>query len=438
MNQSKKSPFSGAVDIMKFTFRHTVRTKGFITSTVLVVLLIGIGMALLSIIPAIMQKNEVAAVHPVHVYVTGDGTIDMRFCSSSVLQMYEHITFEDSSLTVDELTAQIIESGAVTSGIIHSSLSEEEGQLTFFLPEGSEISEDTAMSILDLIAAAVKQNKAALSGLPPAVVSALNMSVFTDVYSAGEESRSIGEILVDMLAPMILSLMVYMIILLYGQTISKSIISEKSSKLMETLLTSVRPYAIIAGKVGALWLASLMQFALWILSGIGGYLIGITAAKGMVPDYVSIPDELIKLIREHTSPDAFSPPAVLLGIFTMLLGVFFYFVFAALASSKIQRAEELSNGMVVFQMPVIAAFMLTYFLPLIGKSSPIATLFPYIPFTAAFSTPSSVIIGNTSLLTAVLSLLITIASTIAVIWLTGRNYKNNLFNQGKKSKTRFR
>ncbi len=434
MNPNKKSPFAGTIDILKFTFGHTVKTGGFISSTVLVSLLLCIGLALVSIIPAMMQQEDDSDSEQMHIYVVGDGVVDMQFCSSTVMNSIENITFEDSSKTVDELAAEIAESGYNSAGIINSTLSQEDGKIIFILPTGSDISDESALNILDLLSNALKQNEAAMSGLPPAVISALSMSVFTDVYSAGEASRSIGEILIDMLAPMIISLVVYMVILLYGQTISKSIISEKSSKLMEMLLTSVRPYAIIAGKVGALWLASLMQFTIWVLSGICGYMIGMIAAKAIQPEYVSFIDELIKLIREHTSAEAFSPSAILMGALTMLLGIFFYFVFAALASSKIQRAEELSNGMVIFQMPVVSAFLLTYMLSLTGSNSAITALFPYIPFTAAFSTPSSVIIGNTSILTSVISLIITVAATLLVIWLTGRNYKNNLFNQGKKSK----
>lgn len=100
-----------------------------------------------------------------------------------------------------------------------------------------------------------------------------------------------------LLVPMIFCLALYMIILIHGQSISKAIIADKSSKLIEMLLTSVKPYAIIAGKVLGVATVAIGQMLVWLGSGVMGYLIGNEIAKTMNSQYINYVGEVIKLCK---------------------------------------------------------------------------------------------------------------------------------------------
>ena len=121
-------------------------------------------------------------------------------------------------------------------------------------------------------------------------------------------------------APMIFGLVLYMMLIFYGQDVSREISAEKTSKLTETLLTSVKPYALITGKVLAVALTAIIQFFMWILCAAAGLVIGNIIAQSMYPGYQNVIIQLLGYMRDTFSSSAFSPVAVVLAVFIFITG----------------------------------------------------------------------------------------------------------------------
>ena len=244
-----------------------------------------------------------------------------------------------------------------------------------------------------------------------------------DIEKAGE---SLTEMLAKIFIPMIVCLVVYMLVLLYGQSISKVIVVEKSSKLMETLLTSIQPYAIVFGKIFAMFAIAMVQIVVWTVSGVLGYIVGDKVASSMFSGYENQLYVIIDIFKAD-SDSAFTLTAVILGILVLVIGFFMYGVMSALFSSGISKAEEVSNGYALFQMVVVVAFLAAYMIPLMGLSDTLVNVLRFIPVTAAFMLPADVIIGSCGILISVISLGIMIATTAVMIYLTGKMYKKKIF-----------
>lgn len=285
---------------------------------------------------------------------------------------------------------------------------------------------DSILELTESLAEYFDQAKYSFAGISREGMEMLNSEVYVESVDIEEAGESLTEILAKIFIPMIVCLVVYMLVLLYGQSISKVIVVEKSSKLMETLLTSLQPYAIVFGKIFAMFAIAMVQIVVWITSGFLGYYVGDRIASSMFSGYEN-PLFVIVDIFKADSHSAFTLTAIVLGILVLVIGFFMYCVMSALFSSGISKAEEVSNGYALFQMVVVVAFLAAYMIPLMGISDTLVNVLRFIPVTAAFMLPADVIIGSCGIMVSVISLGIMIAATVVMIYITGKMYKKKIF-----------
>lgn len=310
---------------------------------------------------------------------------------------------------------------------------EQKGELTYrflvytqtgFFDE--EEHREDAIAVAEIIAEHFEEQKKLALGLSEEATVILDLMVNSEIMELEEIDDSLGEVIAKMLVPMIVTLVIYMLVILYGQSISNIIVVEKSSKLMEMLLTSLEPYAIVFGKILAMFTVAMLQFGTWILSGVFGYIVGAKVAEHLFSGYEEPLGMLIEVLKEDAA-SAFSIPAVVLGLLILVLGFFMYCVLAGLFAAGIKKAEDVSNGSGVYQIVVVIAFLAAYMLPIAEVSDAILTIVRLIPISGAFMLPADLIIGNCSLMIGGIGLAIMLATTIILIYLTGKIYKKRIF-----------
>jgi ABC-type Na+ efflux pump permease subunit len=216
-----------------------------------------------------------------------------------------------------------------------------------------------------------------------------------------------------------------MMVLMHGQSISKSLIVEKNSKLMETLLISVKPYAIIFGKILAMYTVAIIQMAIWIASGVLGFVLGDNLATKMYDGYSNPVTDVIKIMREGTT--AFTTQSYIMAIIFFAAGFLFYCVLSAFLTSNITKTEELSNGSSIYQIIVAIGYIVSYLIPLMQEKSIVVKILRYIPITSAFMIPADVIVGNIGILGSLISMCILLVTTFIMIIITGKIYKKKVF-----------
>jgi ABC-type Na+ efflux pump permease subunit len=260
-------------------------------------------------------------------------------------------------------------------------------------------------------------------------------AIFTPVtaaYSEFGESSNMVAMVIKVIAPMIFSFIMYFMLIFYGQIVSKSVSTEKTSKLMETLLTSIHPYAMIVGKVLSVTAVAILQFTTWILAAIAGLYVGDAIAHQIYPGYENSVITFINFIKDNIGETGMTLPAVLLAILVFAIGFMFYCVLAALTGSMVSKPEDVASTQGLFQLPIIISWLLSYLAPLAGNYKLISVI-RYIPFTAPFCVPADIITGTIGLGQGLLSLLILSAFSFIIIVLSAKIYKGLVLYTGQKA-----
>lgn len=233
------------------------------------------------------------------------------------------------------------------------------------------------------------------------------------------EGEAMG--LLSMLLPFASLMLLYFLVLLYGQGTAASVLLEKTSKLMDLFLVSVEPTAMVLGKVLATALAGLLQLAVWILSLMGGFAAGGALARQTAPG-VTLP--LLEVLRgAGRLAGLFSVPAMLEAVGLLLAGFLLYCSLSAIGGSMAGKAEDLSSTNVLFSLVLVASFFCCMFAGGMDGMTSSARWLDYVPFTAILVTPSRVLLGQTSLLGGLVSLALVVVCAGLLTALAGRVYR---------------
>ena len=236
--------------------------------------------------------------------------------------------------------------------------------------------------------------------------------------AAAEEMKHI----LSMILPYVNIMLIYFLVLYYGQSSATSVILEKTSKLMDTFLTSVRPESMVLGKVLACWAAALLQFVIWVLALILGFAAG-RAAVSLIPG-AELPGlyRLFDLLKSASG--AFTLPSILISVILVAAGFFLYCCMAGICGSFASKQEELSSTIGIFTIILVISMFVTLRVGFMqGEMLSGAAWYDFVPFTAIMITPARLLLGKISLLYGLISVLITVLLSLVCVRIAGRAYK---------------
>ncbi|HOE07525.1 MAG TPA: ABC transporter permease [Treponemataceae bacterium] len=242
------------------------------------------------------------------------------------------------------------------------------------------------------------------------------LPIFKIAAESGEATESDGmtDYLVALLVPMCFAMMIYMSVLLYGQMIGRSVVTEKTSKIVDVLLSSVKPSQLMIGKIFGVGLAGLLQYGIWILFAAVGLQIAVIGFDFVIPVQLSIIN------------------FVYLGIFFILGYLLFASCYAAMgsASEDEQHMAQLSTPFILFLIaPII---LMTGMIQ--NPNSLMSTVFSLFPLTSPMSMLAIATTGQAPLWKILLSIGLLIAAIILVIHLASKIFKTGILMTGKNFK----
>lgn len=432
--------FKGWKSVFSFNYRQSAGSKAYIAVTTLVAVAIIAAAVLISVFAAKPEEE--------------DNTIETSYCTVEKAYVLDlagmgELKFEEwipelseeyyscleleqvENMTKEEL--QIMAARDDTGYAIGVVIEKEENSIavTAVVPSTSEdISLLDGQEIADLVAIAVEQARFLQSGLSELQFSQVNKQVMITVSDAGEETNVVVY-LVQYLAPAVFGLVLYFLLLLYGQNICQSVSVEKTSKLVETLLTSLHPYALLTGKVFAIVATALQQFFIWVAALVVGVVAGGMVAESMYPGVESGVSVVVEFMRANIGESALSPAAVVLALITFCCGFLFYCVLSGMAGSMVSRPEEAASVQSIFTLPIVISWIVCYFGTLMEKES-LLVVARNIPFTIPFCVPVDLLTGAIGIGQGIVSTIILLVFSILVIMLSGRIYKGLVLYNGEK------
>lgn len=294
-------------------------------------------------------------------------------------------------------------------------------KLQLLIPAGSGISRETAEALEPVLSV---YGTIAADGYN----AAHDLEEETGMLDFGSEEGSEADPLagarevLGFLLPYVNIMVLYFFVLIYGQSLAQSVIMEKSSKLMETFLVSVRPTAMILGKLGAVCLCGVMQLTLWILCLLGGFALGCAGAKAVDPDT----DMLIVMLLESfggMTRGMFSAGGIIMTLVLVLAGMLLYCSLAGIGGAIAGKPEDLSSANVLFTLVLVASFFACLAAGGLSGLHEGAAWMDWVPFTAVLVTPARVLLGSVSLLKGFACLLVILAAALLLTTAAGKLYR---------------
>ncbi|MBR3538876.1 MAG: ABC transporter permease [Eubacterium sp.] len=243
-------------------------------------------------------------------------------------------------------------------------------------------------------------------------------SLFADKEKANEQNNERIRDGFGMIITLLICLIMYFVVMAYGASISKNIVLEKASKLMDTMLISVKPEALVFGKLTGVLAAGLLQFFFWILMLAAGLIIGVKLSDAIFPDAQA---PAVVFLKSLGAMNMFQPLNVFLAVIVLLFGIIMYCAMAAFAGAISSTMEQAASNQGIF-----AVFLLFSYFAVIIKGTDInsAPMWLFlVPFTAALILPTGLLLGTLSLSTALIGVAILVVLTLVLLILAGHIYK---------------
>lgn len=452
----KNDAARGWKKVFRFTFTQQVHSKSFIVGTVIVCIIVMLLVGGVNIIPKLAGAGEL---------LTGNissETIDLSAVylidDSGTLTADDAAVLEQSGVKLsktDKSAAELIDAlsqADAGKALVTVTADQSDGEVlgyavkTYYSPDTDSGSVDT---LSGLVSGLVTYRNMMNAGVSPENYAATQRYVTASKIQAGADEWNVFETMINYVVPMVISLVLFILIFAYGQMVAQSIATEKTSRVMELLLTSVRPLAIVIGKVLAMGLVSLLQFML--IGAVGGISFAVTAPFGIGGDLIKIMQNTELQVGENAaiaeavngSFGSLSPLTFILIFVIFVLGFLLFALIAALVGASVSRMEDIAQAMQPYSLLGVLGFYLAYFPSIMTMDSldtgaasdnAMQTFACFFPVSSPFALPSALLLGNLSLPEVLSAVLILAASVVLVAVIVARVYELIILHSGSRLK----
>lgn len=389
--------------VMKFTMREMVRKKSFIISTIIILALIVVGFSLPKILSTIQEEQGNKKVLISDESDVFEGSLE----SLKTMDLPYEITISKTSY--DDIKKKI-ENEEIKTAII---IEKENEQIKMrYVVENLRWENEVPQDLFGAINSIYSNLQITKLGITPEQLQALTPNFETSVEQTQEDEVEFQNVFVMMIVSFALS----MAIILFTTQVSQSITTEKTSKIIETLVTSTSPRTIVLGKTIGIGLIGLMQVILFITTAI-------------VCANVFLDSEMINALLDVSK---ITPGFIIITLVYFILGYFAYALLYALTGSLVTKPEDIQSANTPISMIAMIGFYLGYFSISIDPTSSIASFAGIFPISSAFCMPSRIMMGLASAQDIIISIVLLIAMVALIAKVAISVYSNAILNYGSK------
>lgn len=296
----------------------------------------------------------------------------------------------------------------------------------------------------------IKNTKLKQAGIDNELLQSLNTNIDVKSYKideTGNEKRSYNEI--SQIIGYVAGLLIYMFILMFSSQVMRGVMEEKSSRIVEVIVSSVKPFQLMMGKIVGIGLVGLTQFLLWIVLTL--VLVGAFGSSIIPKDTNPIEvvnsvapagsEQVTDITQSFASSGVASDilnaaSSVHIGQILLLFLLYFaggYLLFASIYAA-IGGAVDSEDDTQQFMWPVTIIILIPVMLiaNIINEpSGPIAFWLSIIPFTSPVTMMMRLPFGVPAW-QLVLSLLLLFGGFVVMTWLSGKIYRTGILMYGKK------
>ncbi len=388
--------------VTKFTMRDMLGRKSFRISTIIILVVIVLGFNVPNIISSFAGDDfydKILISDPQDVFegklgVLNDANLDYKF--EIAPQNFEEIKVA-------------LENGDISSAIM---VEKNDDQVNFtYVVDNIATADTTAPQILtDMLGSLYTNIKIQNLGLTEKELASVTPTFNTEFKQTDDQNIG-GNIMVTMLMSVVLFFAIYFC----AYQVSTSITIEKTSKIMETLVTSTSPRTIILGKTIGIGTVGLMQILLFAVTAV------VSAKLFLAP-------ELLEALFDLSS---FTPLLVVITLAYFILGYFAYALLYALTGSTVSKPEDVQSANTPVAIVTMVGFYLAYF-TLTDPTSGLNVFAALLPISSPFCMPLRVMMGLASGWEVVASIAILLVFCFVIAKIAIKIYSSAILNYGTR------
>ena len=354
---------------------------------------------------------------------------------------------DDNSITFVQINdnLEIAKANDSIDGIlvIGQNIANTTSDVTFYSHDASSLLiEQNISSQLEKAIENIRRENYNIKGLDE-IVESLNVDINLTTYRINETEDSTSSSFLSYAIGMAMSLLLYMFLLLYGQLVMTSIIEEKNNRVLEIMVSSIKPGQLMLGKILGIGSVALTQVAIWgiILVSISAFLLPAILPADIMAEVTAFNTGSLNAATAQNDIETLQAIYILSNvgyivniiiylILFLIGGFLFYAALNAAIGSAVDNVQDASQLQSVVMVPIILGLVMSMSV-VSDPNSTLATILSMIPFTSPMTMMTRIPFGIPTW-EIITSLVILYASFIGMVWIASKIYRVGIFMYGKK------
>ena len=392
--------------VASFTFKDLVKRKSFIISNIIILLIIVLGFNVPGIIKNISSgdenfgKDKITIVDNENIY---EGSLEALVNQDLGYQ----IEVSKEQISIEELKEKI-KNGDMEEALY---IETKEGMINIqYVIESESLGTYVPQELIMILQSTYQNLQISKLGVTNEQLAVINIPFNSELVQV-EESKTGNSILPMML----LSIVLFYAIYFFAYQVSSSITTEKTSKIIETLVTSTSPKTIVIGKTIGIGLAGVLQTIVTVI-------VALISAK------LFLDSELIDMILSSIN---LTGTVALVTIVYYILGYSLFALLYALTGSTVAKPEDVQSANGPVAILAVIGFYLSYF-TMMNPASSLNKIAALIPISSPFCMPFRVMMGLATTSEILISLAILVITILLVAKISIKIYSSAILNYGSK------
>ena len=390
--------------VTEFTMKEMLRRKSFIISTLIILVIIIVGINIPNILKLFTDSSETG---DKLLIVDSNKVFEGNLSSLEQMNTGYEVQISNENISFDDIKSKI-ENKEIDDAII---VEQTDNNIKIrYIVESSTMMAgvpENVISAINTIYSNMQINKLQLT--PEQIAS------ITPNFEYSLEQTEEQEVQGNVLAIMLLSIVLFYAIYFCAYQVSSSITTEKTSKIMETLVTSTSPKTIVLGKTVGIGIVGLLQVCLLV-------------AVALITAYTCLEPGTLDSILDMSN---FTPYLAIITIIYFILGYVAYALMYALTGSTVSKPEDIQSANGPVAIIAVIGFYLSYF-TMMNPTSDLNVFASMLPISSPFCMPFRIMMGLASTTDVVISILILLVTIFIIAKVAIKIYSNAILNYGTK------
>lgn len=417
--------------ILKSEFTRRVTSKWFLVITLLAPLALVALMTLPSIIAVMAadsSEQEVAVIDET-------GVLLDRLQHEGP----EQINFVAVEAPVDSVRASVLRGDYDGYLMLPQGLMQRESDAEAVFYSGSDGGVASSSRLASTVRDAVRQERLEVEQAPPEVLAVLEAEVPVRTLKLTEEGEKADATLAFSAVGFAIGFVIYFAVFIYGNMVMLAVIEEKASRVVEIVVSSVRPFQLLMGKVLGIGSVGLLQMAVWgvIVGGLSLFAGSILALFINPADVGLAAGASQQAMLEEAGVILPDIPASLFVWFVLFFlgGYLLYASLFAAVGSAVEQQQDAQTLVLPISLPIIIAIFCLFFV-IEQPNSTLSIVLSLIPLFSPILMMVRIAVTDVAFWQVALSYLLLLATFVGAVWVSSRIYRVGILMYGKKPSIR--